>query len=442
LICSVPLARIEDKGGRGARRIVSVAVVFGVVEFVLLAAWQRNGYWDYSDGVYAQSAREFLHGLVPYRAFAAAQPPAVYVAGVVLLAIHDGLVSVRAGMAAADVATSLLVAVCVWRMTGVRVAAIAAGLLSPLLPISLHEHAQLTPETLAAPLLLAGALLCARRGRGVLMGGTALALAVVCKLAFAVPALTIALATRQRRLAAAALVGAGLLLGLASIAVFGTGVWREAVRAQLQVGGASVHYAGGLIVQAAWSELPLVLPATAAVWLVWTGRERPLEPELTRTVLAAAVAGLLLVLTVFKRGSYINVLVVAEPPLLALAAAGAVWSVRRSRTSAVLTGLLAVLLLGQIISLLADPANPPIAKRPGAGSGLAYTAGPGTVDRIVDAARRCTPDRAYAADPYYAFLANRRMPGNQPDLFMLEHAPIDARFAHEAAADQPRCPDP
>jgi hypothetical protein len=32
------------------------------------------------------------------------------------------------------------------------------------------------------------------------------------------------------------------------------------------------------------------------------------------------------------------------------------------------------------------------------------------------------------------------MPGNQPDLFMLENARTDAGFAKQAATDQPRCP--
>src|SRR5947209_19286435 len=115
---------------RASRLFVVAALAGVVVELVLLALWQRTGYWDYSDGVYADSAREFLHGLVPYRDFAAAQPPPVYLAGVVLLAIHDGLASVRAGMAVADLATAGLVTVCVWRLTRARLAAVAAGLLS------------------------------------------------------------------------------------------------------------------------------------------------------------------------------------------------------------------------------------------------------------------------------------------------------------------------
>lgn len=312
----------------------------------------------------------------------------------------------------------------------------AAALLSPMLPIALHEHAQLTPETLAAPMPLGGALLCARPRRAG-AGGALLALAVSCKLAFALPAVAIALSARQRREATGSLIIAGLVLAIASIVAFGTGVWREAVHAQLQVGNASLHYAGGLIAQGVWSELPLAVPAAAGLWLVWTHRQRSRDPELMRTLVAAAAAGLVLGLTVFKRGSYINVLVVAEPPLLVLAAAGAAWTARWSRAASLCVGLLGVLLAAQIVSLLVDPSNPPIAKRPGAQSGLAWNAGPSAVDRTVEAARRCPSARAYSAEPYYAFLSDRRMPGNQPDLFMLEYAAIDAR---QAAADEPRCP--
>ena len=145
--------------------MIAAAVAAGLLELVLLAVWQRNGYWEFSDGVYAQSAREFLHGIVPYRDFAAGQPPLVFLVGVVLLAIHDGLASLRVGAALADLLTAVLVGLCVWRLTGLRAVAVATLLLSPLLPISLHEHAQFTPETFAAPLLLAGALLCARPHR-------------------------------------------------------------------------------------------------------------------------------------------------------------------------------------------------------------------------------------------------------------------------------------
>ena len=233
----------------------------------------------------------------------------------------------------------MLVWLCVWRLTGRRTVAAASALLSPLLPISLHEHAQLTPETIAAPLLLGGALQCARRGRA-WVGGVLLALAVAAKLAFLLPALAVALSARQRREAALSLVLAGAICAAASVAAFGTDIWREAVMAQLQVGQAPLSDAGGFIAQGAWNELPLVVAAAVGGWLVWRGGERPRDMGLWRTLVAATMAGLLLVFSVFKLGSYINVLVVAEPPLLVLAACGASWAARRSRAALITTGLL------------------------------------------------------------------------------------------------------
>jgi hypothetical protein len=419
--------------------MVVFLVVGGLVELVLLAAWQRNGYWDFSDGVYALSAREFVHGLVPYRDFAAAQPPPVYLVGALLLGVHDGLTSLRAGLGVVDLATAALVGVSVWRLSGHRWIAVAAAAAAPLLAISLHEHAQLTPETLAAPLLLAGALWGARPSRNA-AGGVCLALAAACKVAFVIPALAIALAFPRRRRAILVLVASDALLGALSSALFGTGVWREAIEAQLQVGRASLHYAGGLLAQGAWSEFVLVIGAAAAVYLGWTGKAQLREPRLLRTLAAAAVAGLALSFTVFKRGSYINVLVVAEPPLLALAACGAAWFWQRWRQWRAMVVALGAFLALQSISLLISPANPWAAKRPGAQSGLAWSASPATVDRAVSAAGRCPMTLAFSGDPYVAFLAMRRMPGDQPDLFMLANARTDAAFARRAARDQPRCP--
>jgi hypothetical protein len=291
--------------------------------------------------------------------------------------------------------------------------ALAAGALSPLLPITLHEHAQLVPETLAAPMILGGALWCARRERAA-RGGALLALAAACKLAFALPALAIALVSVARRRALGGLVFGGAALLLVALAVFGTALWREALRAQLQVGSASVHYVAGLVTQAAWNELPLIAGAAAALLLSSRARDR----ELLRTLAAAAGAGLLLALTLFKRGSYLDVLVVADPPLLALAACGAAWGWERagSRRLVALAGALLVL---QSLSLLIAPGDPVIARRPFARSGLEYGASPAVVDRAVATARRCPAALPYGGAPFIAFLADRRMPGNQPDLFII-----------------------
>ncbi|HTX33102.1 MAG TPA: hypothetical protein VMD09_17105 [Solirubrobacteraceae bacterium] len=435
-----PVARRAGERPAAFSRLgLALLVLLSVVEFVLLALWQRNGYWDFSDGAYAQSAREFVHGLVPYRDFAAAQPPPVYLVGALLLSLHDGLASLRAGMALFDLITAALVGAAVWRLSGLRWLAVASAAAAPLLPVSLHEHALLMPETLAAPLLLGGAILGARR-ESAFAAGLLLALAAWCKLAFVIPALAIALVAISRRRTLLSLVVAGAGLAALSLGLFGAGVWREAVHAQLQVGSASLHHVGGLLAQAIWSELVLLIGAAAALWLGFSGRAPVADRALMRTLVAAAGAALILVLTVFKRGSYINVLVIAEPPLLALAACGAAWVFPRGMAWRLAVLGLTTLLGLESLSLLISPGDPWAAKRPGAQSGLAWSAGPASVDRAVSAARRCPAGVAYSGDPYYAFLAGRRMPGQQPDLFILANAPVDGAFAARAARDRPRCP--
>jgi hypothetical protein len=419
---------------RSRRSVLLLALALGAVELALLALWQRNGYWEYSDGVYAETARLLLRGHGLYSDVAAAQPPPVYLFGALLLAIHDGLASLRAGLALAELLTAVLVALSVWRLCGRGAVAVLAGALAPLLPISLHEHAQLLPETLAAPLVMGGALWAARRERA-FAAGVLLALAIACKLAFALPALAIALASVARRRVFAGLVLAGATLAVAAFLVFGTALWREAVRAQLEVGASSVHYVAGLLSQAAWNELPLLAGGAAALLLARHARDR----ALFRTLAAAAGGGLVLGLSVFKRGSYIDVLAVAEPPLLALAAAGATWAWERARLRWMVP-VLAALLVAQSASLLIDPGDPGIARRPFSGYGLQYALSPAAVDRAVAAARRCPPGLAYGGAPFIAFLADRRMPGDQPDVFIVGAAPVNAPFARRAAADPAPCP--
>lgn len=428
-------------------------VVAVLVEAALLALWQRNGYWEVSDGVYAATARAWLHGHGLYRDVAGAQPPPVYVTGLALLAVHDGLASLRAGLGLIDAVTALLTALCVWRLTGRRDATAVAGLGLPLLAITLHEHAQLVPETLAAPLLLGGALLCAGEDRRPAIGGALLAVAGFCKLAFLLPAAAIVLAGRRRWPALSGLIGGLAVLAAVSQLAFGGAVWREAIRAQLQVGTAPLHYVGGLLGQAAWNEFALVIGAAVAIWR-WLARERlaamPARnggPQraagpLMWTLTGAAVAGLVLALSMFKRGSYLDVMVVAEPPLFALAVCGAVWSLERSAVWRAAAIALIALVAVQSVSLLTSPSDPWAARRPGARSGLEWAASPAQVDQAVAEVRRCPSGRAYGGSAYLAFLAGRRMPGDQPDLFMLAEAPMNARFAAQAAGDRPVCPGP
>lgn len=418
-------------------RPAAILGIAGTVEIVLLFVWQGNAYWSFSDGVYAESSRLFLHGLTPYRDFAAAQPPPVFLVGALMLAISDTPAALHVGLGVVDFGTAYLVAVAVWRLTEAAAPAVVAGIVAPLLPITLNSHAQLLPETLAAPLVLAAALTCARDYDS-WTGGVLLALAVWCKFAFVLPALAVAVvaARRRRTLVAAALALIALIA--ASLLAFGSGLWRETVTAQLDVGDAAAHYVGGLLAQVAWSELPLLGGALlfGAAARVDAFRDR----ALVRTLGAAAVGGVMLAVSLFKRGSYLNVMAVADPVLLAIAVAGAAQAWARWRRTAAVVVVGSILLAGESLSLLAHPSDPWLAVRPFAASGLAWSAGPDQVTRAVAAARRCPAPDAYSGLPYIAFLAGRRMPGNQPDLFMLSNASTDARFAHRAAVDLPVCP--
>jgi hypothetical protein len=428
---------------RQRRAFPSAWLVFAgvgvVLEFALLAWWQRNGYWEFSDGVFLLRGREFLHGFVPYRDFAAAQPPVVYLVGAVLLWVHDGLVAARVGLGITGLVTAVLAGVVVWRLTERRGLTVIAVLAMPLLPITLHEHAQLIPETLAAPLILGAVLTCTRPQRTVLCA-LLLVLACACKLAFVVPALAVVAASPHRRRLLIAFVVIGLVLAAVSLLVFGTAEWREAVVAQIRVGYTSLLDARELLEQGAWNELPLVALAAGALW---RARREPAtvgDADLVLPVAAAAAAGLALALTVFKRGSYIDVLVLGEPPLLALAVCGAGWMWRRPRLARPAVVLVAVWLGVQSVSILTAPSAPWAAKRPFSDAGLEWNAGPSTVDQLVSRARTCPAGRAYSGPPYIALLAGRRMPGDQPDTFIIASSPTDAAFVRRADADVPRCP--
>jgi hypothetical protein len=124
-----------------------------------------------------------------------------------------------------------------------------------------------------------------------------------------------------------------------------------------------------------------------------------------------------------------------------LASVGALLAWRSRRASArIAVVLAATLLAAQSASLLLSPTHAIVARRPFARSGLQETLAPSAVERVLAAARRCPPSVAYSGAPYFAFLANRRMPGGQPDQFMLRYASADNAFARRAARDQSRCP--
>ncbi|MBS1871301.1 MAG: hypothetical protein JSS99_16735 [Actinobacteria bacterium] len=418
---------------------LSAWALSAVVISVLLRAWQGDAYWEYSDGVYALTGRLVLHGASLYRDVAAAQPPPVYLAGAGLLGtLGDSVDGLRWGLSAVALVTSLLVLVCVLRLTRSRAAAAVAGALALVTPWALREHAQLVPETFAAPLLLGAALAGSRDDAPLAwLAGALAAAAVAFKLAFVLPAAAVLLAARRRGSALAGFVVAGGVLAPGFLLAYGEPLLDGALRAQRQTGTAGLHYVGGLWAQAGWNLLPLLAGAA----LAWPARRAVTDRDLLRSLAAVALGSLLLLLTLFKRGSYLTVMVAIEPLLLCLAAAGVVAAVRsRAAGALALAGAAAALWALQVGSLLAAPADPRLFTRPLAASGPGWTLSPSAVGRTVAAARACPPGAALDGPPYLAFAAGRRIAGDQPDRFIVEHAPVLARFRAAAARERPRCP--
>lgn len=410
---------------------------------VALGLWQGLGYWEYSDGVYSLSARYVLDGRSLYSDFAAAQPPSLFYVGAAVLAIDDSATAIRVAMAACRAVVSLLVLIAVLRLTGRRDAALLAALASLLTPWAVREHAQLLPETLAAPLIMGAALAAGRRTTAVL-GGVLAAIAASFKLALVLPALAIVLFGRHVRAALTGFAATGAALAAAFVALFGEALWTNVVHAQTQAGYASLQYIAGLWAQAGWNVLALLVLAA----LAWPARARLRDPDLARSLLAAAIGSLLLLATLPKSGSYLTAMVVIEPPLVCLAACGGVaalsgWTPRvAGARGRALVALAAALVAAQVVSLLAAPDDPGLFTRPLAASGPARTLSDGEVGAAARAIADCPPGSTYAGPPYLAFVAGRDSAGRQPDQFIIHAAPVLSAFRARSDADPAICRDP
>ncbi len=403
---------------------------------VLLELARGHADWGPSEGVYALSSRLLLHGGDLYGGLVASQPPWVYLFGAVPLAIHDSLDSLRLACGLLQVVAGLLAGEIVWRLTADRRAAFVAVPLVILTPWATHQHGLLLPEQLGAPLLLGAALLAARpataRWAGLLAG-----VAVFAKLPFALPAAALIVASPARATAARWAAVALAAQALAFTAIFGTGFWRDIVQAQEQAGH-GLEFQIGSWVQAGWNLLPLVVFAAVALAL----RARAREPALLATTAAAAVGMLAVLATIVKPGTGLNVLVPSEPLLVALAVSGAAWALATPRrvTAAIAVAALGALMLAQSASLLLDPSNPRPFHRPASstpGWKVGYTRA--EVDRMVARARACPPGAVWAGPPLVAFIADRRVPADQPDVFIVSRAKLHAAVFARLQADGPRC---
>ena len=403
-------------------------------------------YWNYSEGVYLLTSRMLLDGADVYGDVIASQPPPMFVVGAGLLAIHDSIEWMRVAMGLIQLTAGVLGAVVVWRLTANRVAAALTIPAALLTPWAVHEHGLLTPEMFAAPLLLAGALLAERRERAATVGVLA-ALTAAFKVPYALPAVALVLVCADRRRAALWAAGVFVASALVSLVVFGGGLWTQVVSAQLDSGRLPFSLLRGMWAQAGWNLLGLAAAAAVA----WRLRDRARDPALLRAVAAVAVGTLLTVATNWKRGTALNILVPVEATLLPLAVAGVAWSVqamregaaRRARHLAAVASVGVALALVQGLSLVADPTPATLAHpwlRPGSAPAWQVGAREPEVDAIVAAARDCPPGVPISEIPYYAFLAERRAQGDQPDRWILEHSGVHRKELARVDADQPLCP--
>jgi len=438
----------DDRSPAAARagwpRLIAGWLALTALVLFALALWQGRSYWEYSDGVYSLSARYVLDGRSLYGDFAAAQPPSLFYVGAAVLAVDDSATAIRAAMAACKAAVSLLVLIAVWRLTRRRDAALAAALATLVTPWALREHAQLLPETLAAPVVMAAALSASRRSTAVLAGALG-AIAATFKLAFVLPALAIVLLGRHVRQGLIGFAVTGAVLALAFVALFGEPLWTNVVRAQTQAGYASLQYIAGLWAQAGWNVLALLVLAA----LAWPQRARLHDPDLVRSLLAACAGSLLLLATLLKSGSYLTVMIVLEPPLVCLSACGVVSALTRDDRGAapssrgrLVVALAAALAAAQIVSLLVSPDDPGLFTRPLAASGPARTLSHAQVDAAARAIAACPAGSTYPGPPYLAFVAGRDIAGHQPDQYIIRASPVLRAFRSRADADPRLCRDP
>ncbi len=421
-------------------------LLLGVAVLVVLQVTRGHEYWNYSEGVYLLTSRMLGDGADVYGSVIASQPPPMFVVGAGLIGIHDSIEWVRLAMGLLQLTAGVLGAVIVWRLTASRLAANLAIPVALLTPWAVHEHGLLTPEMFAAPLLLAGALLAGRRDRAAAVGVLA-ALVASFKVPYVIPAVALVLVSADRRRAALWAVGVFVVGVLASFAVFGSTLWTDVVSAQLDSGRLPFSLLRGMWAQAGWNLVGLVAAAGLAWWL----RGRARDPELFKATAAVAAGVLLTVITNWKRGTGLNILVPVEATIVPLAIAGVVWGLaavretagRRTRVLAVVALAGVALAVVQGVSLAIDPYPKTIAHpwlRPGSSTAWAIGAREPEVDAIVAAARKCPPGVAYSNIPYYAFLAHRRMPGDQPDRWILEHSGVHKDELTRVGVDQPVCP--
>ncbi|WP_022928895.1 hypothetical protein [Patulibacter americanus] len=418
----------------------AVAVLFSVGQTLL----RGDALWGQSDGVYTLTAQLLLHGDDLYGRLVGAQPPITLYAGVPALAVSSTLDAVHTWMGLLQVAGGVCAGIAARRLTGSSVATALAPVLAVTLPWAVNQHGVYLPELVGLPFLLGGAV-AAARGRTAPVAGVLLALAVFVKFPFALPALLVALVAADRGRTLRWLVGAVAAQAVVYTALFGVAMWEQTVLAQGQSGLHAWGALPGTIVQSGWTLLGVGLGAVAllarpAAW--------PADRAQLRTSVALAVGAAGTWVTSVKVGTSLYVLVPLEAALIPLALAGVVsvwrgdaWTVPPwLRRGAI--GLVAALVVAQSLAVLLPPHNRFPWTRPGTAPAYGQLLSHEAVQATVAQLRACPADAPSGRLAYFAFLADRRMPDDQPDDFLPTKSPRLADVLARMRADAPVCPAP
>ncbi len=403
--------------GRGY--VLLGGLVLGAAVLVAVHLALRDTYWDYSEGVYALSAHMMLHGSALYSSIVGAQPPGVFVTGVLLLAIHNSLEWLRFGVACLQLGAGLIAAQMVLRISGNRLASILTPAAMLLTPWAVHEHGTLTPELAVLPVLMGAALLSTEQ-RYAPLAGVLCGLLPMFKLPFAIPALVlVALSTDVGRVSRWALGTLVLALAITTLLV-GESFWRDTLVAQLQTGQRSLGLLKGFWAQAGWNVVGLI--ATAVLTIPY--RRLSNDPAMLRTTLGLAVAMIVTFLTNFKAGTGLNITVPVEAALVPLAASGTVFAFRAARAPwlPVLCVCALLFTLAQSVSLIVAPKHSEPFLRVFSRPAWAILMTGSQFLATVAQAKRCPPGVPYSGPPLIAFAAGRPMPAGQPDQFITTRA--------------------
>jgi len=420
---------------RGPARPLAAGLLLGALVLAALQTWRGLEYWNYSEGVYALTARLLLEGRDVYGEVVVAQPPGVVLAGGALLALDDSLGWLRLGVGALQLAGGGLAATAAWRLTRSPTATAFTPALVLLTPWAVREHGSLTPELVALPLLLGGALLASRRAT-VPAGAVLAALAPFVKWPFVLPAAAIVLLSADRRRAIPVALATLAVQALIATAVFGPGVWEQSVIAQLATEGRpALASVAGSLGQAGWGLTGLLVAAGVAL-------RRTQDPVLARVLAGGAVGALLTVLSVSKPGTALNVVIPVEALLVPLAVAGVAIAAGAAGVGSRAVAVVALLFVAaQTASLLATPQTRfpflyPTSERGAWGREATEP----EVDAITAGVEDCPPGQPYAGAPFFAYLADRGAPAGQPDGFLTRRSSRLEEVERRMAADQPACP--